>query len=386
MLARLRTRKGLIIGLIVVATLGCLAMTPWFLWRAQSAKSMDVLVIDKTVAKPNYRKHMGLFWVLRHEKVVQRASGQALADDRDYVGYQHTPDGEPKIVPITRRPSDLVYIADTYGVYQDDLQNRPLGLKSPLIYGGLSLDEVRATLGSLKPGATLVGEFNCIASPTVGEARAELSDALGVHWTGWIGRHFSFLDLTVDLPLWIPRTWKRQTGKPWRFRGPGYIFVNEQGWLVVLVEGIDTPTPALAVDVTEGAADEFGTVRHQTWDYWFEVMEALPGTEVLATYNLEFTASGKRKLKGVPVDKPFPAIMRSRHSGFNSYYFAGDFADQPQVPKSYRYKWLPKVKKWLGAQHRDDQQAFFWRVYTPMMQRIVNDAYDASRRQVPPNA
>ena len=378
MFARLRTRRALILGLLVVATLAALAVTPWVMWRAQDAKRLDVIVIDKTVAKADYRKHKGLFWVLRHEKVVQRSTGRPLADDRDYAGYQHGPDGEPRIVPIPTRPADLVYIADTYGVYQDDLKGRPLGLRSNLIYGGMSAEEVRTTLADLRPGATLIGEFNCLASPTVGAAREALSDALGATWTGWIGRHFAYLDLTVDMPLWIPRTWRRQTGKPWRFRGPGYVFVNEQGWLVVLVEGIDTPQRALKVNVTPDAAERYGTVRRQTWDYWFEVMEPRPGAEVLATFSLDLTPSGREKIKGVPVDKPFPAVLRTRRPGHLAYYFAGDFADQPKVPSSYRYKWLPKIKAWLGAEHRDDQQAFFWRVYTPMMQRIIEDAWKTS--------
>ena len=381
MFARLRKRRALIIGLLTVLALVVLAVTPWVSWHVGRERPHDVLVVDKTVAKPNYRKHAGLFWVLRHEKIVQRSTGEALALDRDYVGYQHNPDGQPRIVPIPDQPSDLVYIADTYGVYEDDLQDRPLGLRSPLVYGGMSLDEVRQTKRNLKPGATLVAEFNCIASPTVGQAREELSDALGVVWTGWIGRHFAYLDLTVDLPLWIPRTWKRQTGKPWRFRGPGYVFVNEQGHLIVLVEGVDTPTPAFRITVDDATAERYGTARRQTWDYWFEIMEARPGAEVLAHFNLALTDTGRRKMRGVPIDGPIPAIIRTKRPGHLAYYFAGDFADQPNLPEAYRYRWLPKIRAWLGAEHRDDQQAFYWRIYVPMMQRIIAEAEATARER-----
>lgn len=379
MLARLRSRRALIAGLAAVVTLGALAAAPWALWRVAPDRPLDILVIDKTVAKPDYRKHAGLFWLLRHEKIVQRDTGQPLRDDRDYAGYQHTADGQPHIVPIPARRSDLTYIADTYGVYEDDLESRPLGVRSRLIYGGMSLDEVRTVTGGLRPGATLVGEFNCIASPTTGQAREELSDALGVRWTGWIGRHFQFLDLTVDLPLWIPRVWKRQTGRAWQFRGPGYVLVNEQGLLVVLVEGIDTPAPALRITFDEAHADRYGAVRRQTYDYWFEVMEPRPGAEVIARFELELTDSGRAKTRGIPIDRPFPAIVRTVRPGHLAYYFAGDFADQPKVPSAYRYKWLPKVRSWLGAEHRDDQQAFFWRVYVPVMQHVIHEAEATAR-------
>jgi hypothetical protein len=374
MLSRLRSRRALVIGLVAVLTLGALAAAPWALWQAAPDRPLDIVVVDKTVAKPDYRKHAGLFWLLRHEKIVQRGTGQPFRDDRDYAGYRHTADGQPRIVPIPPRASDLTYIADTYGVYEDDLQGRPLGLRSRLIYGGMSLNEVRSVTRGLRPGATLVGEFNCIASPTVGQAREELSQALGVRWTGWIGRHFQFLDLTVDLPLWIPRAWKRQTGRAWQFRGPGYVFVNEQGFLVVLVEGIDTPAPALRITFDGANADRYGAVRRQTYDYWFEVMEPRPGAEVIAQFDLELTDSGREKTRGIPVDRPFPAIVRTVRTGHLAYYFAGDFADQPKVLSAYRYKWLPKVRSWLGAEHRDDQQAFYWRVYVPVMQYVIREA------------
>ena len=379
MFARLRKRRALIIGLLIVLALAVLAVTPLVLWHTGRDRPLDVLVVDKTVATPNYREHAGLFWVLRHEKVVQRATGRTLALDRDYAGFQHTPDGQTRIVPIPDRPTDFVYLADTYGVYEDDLLGRPAGLRSKLIYGGMSVEEVRTVTRNLRPGATLVGEFNCIASPTTGQAREELSDALGVKWTGWIGRHFAFLDLTVDMPLWIPRTWKRQTGKPWKFRGPGYVFVNEQGLLVVLVEGADTPTPALRITFDESVAKRYGTPRRQTYDSWFEVMTALPGAEVLANFELKLTDVGRRKMRGVPITGPIPAIVRSRRAGHLAYYFAGDFADQSTVSKAYRYRWLPKIKARLGAEHRDDQQAFHWRVYVPLMQHIIAEAEATSR-------
>ena len=381
MFARLRRRRALIIGLLIVLALAMSAVSPWVLWHLKADRPLDILVVDKTVAKVDYRKHAGLFWVLRYEKFVQRATHRPLALDRDYAGYQHDPDGKPRIVPIPDRPSDVTYIADTYGVYEDDLHDRPLGLRSKLIYGGLSLGEVHTLMHGLKRGATLVAEFNCIASPTVGQAREELSDALGVRWTGWIGRHFPYLDLTVDLPLWVPRTWKRQTGKPWRFHGPGYVFVNEQGYLIVLVEGIDTPTPAFRIAVDKDAAERYGTARTQTYDYWFEIMTPRPGAEVLAHFDLGLTESGRTKMRGVPIDGGIPAIVRTKRPGHLAYYFAGDFADQPKVPKSYRYLGIPTIRAWLGAEHRDDQQAFYWRVYVPMMQHILAEAERTARSQ-----
>ena len=84
-------------------------------------------------------------------------------------------------------------------------------------------------------------------------------------------------------------------------------------------------------------------------------------------------------MRGVPITGPIPAIVRSRRAGHLAYYFAGDFADQSTVSKAYRYRWLPKIKARLGAEHRDDQQAFHWRVYVPLMQHIIAEAEATSR-------
>jgi hypothetical protein len=155
--------------------------------------------------------------------------------------------------------------------------------------------------------------------------------------------------------------------------------VNEQGFLVVLVEGIDTPTPALRITFDEAHAKRYGAVRRQTYDYWFEVMEPRPGAEVIAQFEFELTDAGREKARGVPIDRPFPAVVRTERPGHLAYYFAGDFADQPKVPSSYRYKWLPRVRAWLGAEHRDDQQAFYWRVYVPVMQHVIREAEATAR-------
>ena len=116
MFARLRKRRALIIGLLTVLALTVSAVAPWVLWHLQADRPLDIVVVDKTVAKADYRKHAGLLWVLRHEKIVQRSTGRPLALDRDYAGYQYEPDGQPRIVPIPDRPSDftlsLIHISE----------------------------------------------------------------------------------------------------------------------------------------------------------------------------------------------------------------------------------------------------------------------------------
>ena len=118
-----------------------------------------------------------------------------------------------------------------------------------------------------------------------------------------VGRHLQLLDLTADLPPWIPRAWKRQTGTPWRFRGPGYVLVNEEGFLAVLVEAVDTAIPGLRITFDEDAANRYGTVRRQTYDGSFQVMETRPGAQVVARFDLGLTDAGRKKMRGIPAGR-----------------------------------------------------------------------------------
>lgn len=375
-----KKQRGRIVGGGLVAAVLALLALPAVLWRLTPDHPMDITIVDKTVPRPEFRKHAALFWALRHDKVVRRDTGAPFNVAQDYSGYHPAQRGRGTVVPIPDRPSDLTYVSDTYGVYEDDLTAVPRGVQSPMIYGGLSVEEVGLLLRTIRPGGTLVGEFNSIATPTIGAARDELSGALGVRWTGWTGRHFAFLEISPDLPQWIPNTWRRQTGSRWDFRGPGYVLVSERGTMVVLLEGVDTPMEPLTLNVDAAHADEFGTLRRLRYDGWFEVMEPLPSTEVVATYDLQLTQSGRAKMRGVPIAGRWPAVVRTRSKARTTYYFAGDFSDRAIVDSAYRYTWLPRLKRLTAPGDRDNMERFFWGVYVPIMQTILRQTRAAVDR------
>lgn len=376
--AWLKKHKSALVGLNLLGALVVALATPWVIWMLQPARPLDLLIIDKTVSVADYREHGGLTWLLRHEKITQRATGSLPQPDTDFAGMHYTATGATRVVPIPNRPTDIAYITDAYGVYGE---TGPGG-RPNLIYGGISAAEVRTIVRNLKPGATFVAEFNALASPTKREGREALERALGVRWTGWIGRHFDQLDISGDLPSWMPRTWKRQTGYPWRFRGPGYIFVSEKGRLVVLVEGLDTPAAAVTLEMSKEAQERYGTRKRIVYDYWFDLVRPTAGSTVLASYKVLLTPSGRVKASEVPLgaDGMIPAVVRTEMRGYRAYYFAGDFADLKVVPGVERYRWYERFKARFSKEARDDQTAFFWRIYIPMMRRILADAHARSER------
>lgn len=162
--------RNLTLALICILVL----ITPWAIWQLQKDKPINAWIIDKTVPTNDYREHRGLFWVLNHLKFSNSLTAKPFDYRQDYYGYFPTAKGDKikEISPALSRP-DLIYIADSYGVYQDDFKEQSAGAKSPLIYGGLSSRELLYIKQNLA-GSTLIAEFNTMGSPTSPEVREQL--------------------------------------------------------------------------------------------------------------------------------------------------------------------------------------------------------------------
>jgi hypothetical protein len=93
---------------------------------------------------------------------------------------------------VSTSEPDIVYIADTYGIYPEQQDNSERG-NDPL-YGGLTQDEVFQIDKALTDhGTTLITEFNTLASTTDEKANRAMYDLLGIEWSGWTGRYFNEL-------------------------------------------------------------------------------------------------------------------------------------------------------------------------------------------------
>ena len=89
---------------------------------------LDVVVVDKTVPFADFREHRALFWMLRHLKIVT-PDGVPYDSEQHYVGAFPGPEpGDPprettSLTAERASAADVVYIADTYGVYEGDLES-----------------------------------------------------------------------------------------------------------------------------------------------------------------------------------------------------------------------------------------------------------------------
>ncbi len=368
-----------------VALVALLILVPWASHLARPERALSVVVLDKTVPHADFIEHRSLFWLLDHLKIV-RPGGGRYDVTRDYMGaYPGARPGDPpaRTEDLTEQAAlaaELLYLADTYGVYSEDLTSgsemKAALDRSRKLYGGLTRAEARAVLRAVEAGKTVVAEFNTLGSPTDAAARKALEGALGVRWTRWIGRFFTRLEDPGDVPAWIRRDYEREWSKPWTFGGPGFVLLQDDVHCEVLRVGVEAERIALTLErripvdrLLEDARD--GT----SYPYWFDVVTVDPGTEVLAFFAWHLTEIGRGRLAERGLPERFAAVTRRRSpAGGAAYYFAGDFADNPLEHGSVPFAGYVTARSWLeSVKLQPSEGAFYWRFYAPMMTRMVGD-------------
>ncbi|TWT00485.1 hypothetical protein [Planomicrobium sp. CPCC 101079] len=368
--------------LLTILAIGIVLALPVLIWFLKEEKSVEVAIIDKTVPNETYREHQGLSWLLNHNRYVN-SEGNSYEASKDYFGF--APDEAAKTyetlpVPDSLEGKDLIYLADTYGVYEEDLpwqtEEKEPG-SSSLLHGGLEMKEWQAIKNQVNEnGADLVVEFNTFASPTSENVRRDITEFLALDWSGWSGRHF--VDLAAaEVPQWIISSYEKEEGNDWNFTGGGFVLVNDfEGTVVVLSEEQGEVGPGgLHVSFTENGQEHFSLEKSPSFDYWFDINEAAPEAEVLADYQWNLKESGAAKLKEAGIPEAFPAVLYQQKNRSNVYYFAGDFVDVGDTPSFYRYAAFANIRSFLSFEALGGESNFYWKTYTPMMKTILANTY-----------
>lgn len=348
-----------------------LIVTPVALWYLSEDKPLKVVVLDKTVPSESYREHLGVNWFLNHYKYVNDGHTYDLA--HDYFGT--VPDEETNSVSTTEFPTsysdyDVIYLADTYGVYKDDLNQEQdrLGERSEKIVGGLEPEEWQAIVNRLseKKKSLLIAEYNTFASPTSEAVRKEITDYLGITWTGWIGRYFDELDFNknLEIPQWVIDEY----GNDWPYKGGGFIVFNElTEQLFVLEMDKHVNTKGVHIQFTEAGEKFFDISKSSEYKYWFDIVTPKYEEDALANYKWDLTDEGVAMLEEYNIPQTFAAIVSQNKTYSTSYYFAGDFNDVNKVPSLYKIKGLPTIYKYA---EKFADSAFYWSAYVPVMKMI----------------
>lgn len=358
-----------------------IAAAPTFVWFVQPTKNMRVVVVDKTVPHPNYREHESMFWVLNHSHTIAPNGEFPWVMNRDYIGYYPERRDESgraygiRLQPHHLAQADVLQVADTYGVYTDDYDQPGTFAThldySELIHGGFDSDEVMAIEDFASRGGNIVAEFNTFASPTGGWAQRRLQELLGLSWNGWSGRYFEDLAEKKEVPVWARRHWREHYGTEWDFTGPGWLITNEDTRLFVLLPGRDVQEGGF--QLVEVHQDDFlmeGCRPGIYFNFWFDIIDILPDSEVLASYRFDLTPEGYALMSKFGVPASFPAVVRASRDPLR-VYFAGDVSDYELENTSFRRLFAPS----LFAFHerildRMEQRAFFWNFYVPYMMNV----------------
>jgi hypothetical protein len=335
-LASRRFQFFLLLTIIVAA----FVMVPWLFWLRAPELPLKITVVDKTVPFKDRREHKALFWLLTQNKFIDtdKPVDKRWYDYRtDYVGFQpiNMPNEhkETLLSNSLLMNTDVLYFADTYGVYTLDYRQFPGDIAatkhSGIIFGGVTDEEVAATEWFAAQGRTIIGEFNTFASPTAVQIRTRMENVFGVKWTGWIGRYFVDFSDKKDVPYWLYQLYQDQAGKAWDLKGSGYMLCREEQNDFIILQADKDVLPKGQMFEPNGVyetGDVMQGVRPSTFVYWFDVVTPQPGTDVLATYEWHLTPEGRAKLaqKGLPLS--MPAILR-KQSSYTAYYMAGEFID-----------------------------------------------------------
>ncbi|KGX84978.1 hypothetical protein [Pontibacillus litoralis] len=361
---------------MIVFILLCLIVTPIVLWFVQPSKQVNVAILDKTVPTSSYREHQGLTWVLNYLS-YQNEQGETFDVAEDYFGF--IPNEEEQSYSTNELPEhlssyDVIYLADTYGVYEEDVpwhQNTREGARSSKIYGGLQANEWSSILNRLSQDekSLFIAEFNTFASPTNEEVRSDVTDYLGVDWSGWTGRYFDELnpEKNKEIPQWIVDEY----GDKWKYEGAGFVLVNDLDYEVVVLEDkAHVKEEGIHVQFTEQGEATFGLKESSNYNYWFDIVTPKAGTDVLAQYEWNLTEDGEEILKQHQIPTQFAAVLTNEKGAASNYYFAGDFNDIKKVPTFYQMKGLSNLYSFV---QKFSEDAFYWSAYVPMMEAILED-------------
>lgn len=362
--------------LIVVLIIFVAILLPYQIWDIKSPSYINILIIDKTVPNDSYREHKSLMWILNNQKIFNKSTSKPFKYNEDYYGFiprdKDTFDVRQLPVEINE-DIDLIYLADTYGVYREDLMGQNVrGNRSEIIYGGMWDKETDKIISVLKNN-TIIGEFNILASPTEESVRTKMENVFGFEWTGWIGRYFTNLSLdNPEVPYWLINDYENQYNREWNFDGPGFAFVKSDDTVVILNEEMQFGKKLNQIKISEELKTEFKVKNNVKYYYWFEITKEYFDTEVLARYHLDLTEEGEKILLKYGINNDFPAIMRNKKD-YTSYYFAGDFVDNEQIPSRWDAKGICFLNKISTIDIKGNQNYFFYNVYYPMIEKILSD-------------
>jgi hypothetical protein len=373
-------KKTLLIVVIILAVIIVLPLINMIRWTFQPKKPMDIILVDKTVPTTTRENHKSFTWILTNERFVKRGNNKSYSYIKDYYGFIPKP-REKKwdkneyhindVISLAEK-NDVVYFADTYGVFFNDWWGAiTKSRRSRKIYGGLLNTDFLLLKEMKVRNKLIIMEYNSFDYPTIQFESLRTQENLGISCTGWTGKYFSSLDTTQDqFPIWMTGMYRKQYSKPWTFTKPGIVILSEKD-IIVLEQGthLTNAMPHIITDTSYCA--KYGLTDKVAFDKWFDIIDPLVNN-VISKFSIETTPVGDSLLLENRLSAQFPAVVQEKISN-RIYYFSGDFASTDIPFWTSRFKGVEKLKGVLYSDRPDDPRRFFWLYYRPLIYGILTE-------------
>lgn len=372
----------------IVLILVFVPLISFLIWKTMPTRELHILIVDKTVPNASYQEHKSIFWVLEHLKFTKNQS-DFYKYEEDYIGFYPdksvdfgTFEGFSNFTDeqITEKVAaqDIIYFADTYGVFENDFSPNENNELSKKIYGGLNRGDINLIREAKAQKKTVIAEFNSMASPTPAGIRAEFENLMGIKWTGWIARYFDEMDTTINktIPSWLINQYITEHNVDWKLRGSGLIFINEDGRIDIFKDAIDYKGKLPLIRTLPTINQGFKLPEYVPYPDWFDIVLIERDYQVISYYDISPTEAGKEKLRELGLPRFFPAAVVKSNSEGSFYYFSGDFADSGSTFGSAKFFGVPAL--WRGyhiVSDYTDRQSFYWNYYYPLLSEILERSY-----------
>ncbi|WP_421919684.1 hypothetical protein [Marinifilum sp.] len=370
---------------ILVLLILVVPVISWILWKVEKDIPINLLVIDKTTPEKSFSEHLSFFWLVNQNKWV-KSTGDEYDFAEDFLGFHPGENGKyvikdlgiygERCSPRLADSMDVVFFADTYGIYSSNWEDHPDHGKDTIsfFYGGLQAEEFNLLRELKRKGKTIIAEFNLFASPTSSVIRRQTEELLGVKWSGWIGKYYPTLDTakTPEIPKWIPELYKKNYKTEYNFSKGGIVLVDNKERIVILEEKthLKERFPILISELSTQL--EYNVPKQIYYPYWFDINQIDNRNHVLANFKIDVNDKGKELMDSLQVPIQFPAIIE-HDKDYRFLYFSFDFSDNQIGIYSSYFKGVEKISEaFYSSDQVIDRKMFFWRYYRPFMETVMD--------------
>ena len=382
-------KKTLLIVVIILAVILALPVINLIRWSFQSKKTLDIIVVDKTVPTLEREHHKPFTWILTNQRFVKKENSASYSYTKDYFGFfPQRPLREKKwdrndyrladVINLANK-NDAIYFTDTYGVFFNDwFRGINKSRKSRKIYGGLNNTDFLLLKEMKDRNKLIIMEYNSFDYPTAEFESFRTQEKLGITFTGWTGKYFSSLDTTLkDFPIWMTAMYRKEYKKPWTFTKAGIVILKEKD-ILVLEEGIHLKNSLPHIITDDNYVKKYGVLSSVAFDQWFDIIDPLQNN-VISKFKLETTSVGDTLLSNNGLNNEFPAVVQEPVAQ-RTYYFSGDFATYDVPFWTARFKGVDKLKAIFYSDKPEDTRRFFWLYYKPLINGIFTDYYTSLKK------